>query len=134
MNGLSARQIGLYTVCGLWMAWAVWDQFLSIPTGEVENHSSLSVKERMSDCSGTFQQRYDCKNNIVIETDRMTFLNMIGRIAIVVLPPFLLIGALNLSGRRREDDDGPGVSGNDEWSNPTHHRRRYHRRTSSRHD
>jgi len=117
------------------MAWAVWSQFLSIPTGEVENHSSLSVRERMNDCSGNFQQRYDCKNTIVIETDRMTFLNMIGRIVIVVLPPLLLIGALNFAGRRRDDDDIAGGSGgSDEWSSPTHYRRRYHRRTSSRHD
>jgi len=131
VSRLSLRKTGLYTVCGLWMAWALWSQFLSIPTGEVENHSSLSVKERMSDCAGTFQQRYDCKNNIVIETDRTTFLNMVGRIIIVVLPPLLLIGALNLSSRRRDDDDN---AGGDEWTAPSHYRRRYHRRTSSRHD
>jgi len=113
------------------MAWAVWSQFLSIPTGEVENHSSLSVKERMSDCAGTFQQRYDCKNSIVIETDRSTFINMVGRIIIVVLPPLLLVGVVKLYGRRLDDDDS---SDNDEWSDPSHYRRRYHRRTSSRHD
>jgi hypothetical protein len=117
-------------VCLSWIAWAVWSQFLSIPTGEIENHSSLSVKDRMNDCSGSFKQRYDCKNAIVIETDRETFLNMIERIAIVTVPPLMLVGGWRLLSRRRDDDDG---AGGDEWSEQTQYRRRYHRRSSSRH-
>ncbi|EPY00343.1 hypothetical protein [Magnetospirillum fulvum] len=131
MKRPTLHKTGLVTVCGVWICWALWSQFLTIPTGEVENHSSLSVKERMNDCAGTFQQRYDCKNSIVIETDRTTFINMVGRIIIVVLPPLLLVGVVKLYARRLDDDDS---GDNDEWNDPSHYRRRYHRRTSSRHD
>ncbi|CCG41638.1 hypothetical protein [Magnetospirillum molischianum] len=131
MRRSSLRKAGVFTACGVWICWAVWTQFLTMPNGEVENHSSLSVKERMSDCAGNFQQRYDCKNSIVIETDRMTFLNMVGRIVIVVLPPLLLIGAVNLQSRRRDNDDS---ADDDEWADSSSYRRRYHRRSKSRHD
>ncbi|MEO0034899.1 MAG: hypothetical protein RLZZ501_922 [Pseudomonadota bacterium] len=114
-------------LCLLWIGWGVWSQFLSLPADELENHSSLSVRDRLSDCTGTFQQRYDCKNAIVIATDRGNFFNVIGRILIIVLPPLLVVGAWRLVARPRDDSDG---GGNEEWSDPYGTpRRRYHRRT-----
>ncbi len=109
------------TISLVWMAWAVWDQFANIPEGEIEHHSSASVQDRMRDCSGTFKQRYECKDAIVIASGRSTFFNLAERIAIVTVPPMLLAAAFHLLTRRR-DDDGP----NDELLQQ--HHRRHHRR------
>lgn len=112
----------LTAVCLGWMAWATWDQFANLPAGTVENHSSEAVKERLRDCSGTFKQRYDCKNQVVIDTDRTSFFNVLGRIAIIVVPPLLLAGGLHML--RKRGDDGP----DDNLLGQTH--RRHHRRSS----
>jgi hypothetical protein len=111
--------------CLLWIGWAVWDQFLTLPPDEVANHSSGLVQDRMLDCSGTFRQRYECKNAIIIENDRSNFFAMAGRIAIVVVPPLLLLGGLRLAGRGRADD-GPA-----EEYTQARPQRRYHRRRTS---
>lgn len=115
----------LTVVCLGWMVWATWDQFANLPPGTVENHSSEAVKERLRDCSGTFKQRYECKNQVVIDTDRTSFFNVLGRIAIIVVPPLLLIGGLHLL--RKRGDDGP----DDNLLGQTH--RRHHRRSSHHH-
>jgi len=114
-------------LCLLWIGWGVWSQFLTLPADEIENHSSLSVKDRMSDCTGTFHQRYECKNAIVIETDRGNFFNIVGRLILIVLPPVLVMAGWRLVARPRDDGDS---GGNDEWSDDGFApRRRYHRRT-----
>jgi hypothetical protein len=113
------------TVSLVWMAWAGWNQFANLPEGAVENHSSEAVKERLRDCSGTFKQRYECKNAVVIDTDRTSFFNMLGRIAIVVVPPMLLAAGVHMM--RRRSDDSP----DDDLLGQSHGRR--HRRRSSGH-
>lgn len=110
----------------IWMSWATWNQFANLPDGEIENHSSASVQDRMRDCSGTFKQRYECKDAIVIETGRTTFFNMVGRIAIIVGPPLVLAAGMHLLLRRRGDDDP-----SDDLLHEHHHRHR--RRHTSRH-
>jgi hypothetical protein len=126
----TGRRVAL-AVGAVWMAWAVWDQFLTLPADEIANHSSAVVQDRMQDCSGTFRQRYECKNLIIVESDRSTFFQMVGRIAIVVVPPLLLWGALTLADRRR----GPAeydFSGEPETGRAQPIRRQ-HRRRSSHH-
>jgi hypothetical protein len=116
----------LVTVVSLiWIAWAGWDQFGNISDSDLEHHGSTAVQERMKDCSGTFKQRYECKENIVIQSGRNTFSAMLGRLSIVVVPPILLAAALHMLSRRRSDDDGPS----DELLQE-HHRRHRRRRTS----
>ncbi|CAA7614036.1 conserved hypothetical protein [Candidatus Terasakiella magnetica] len=111
-------------ICVVWMAWAGWDQFANIPDTEIENHSSAAVQDRMRDCTGTFKQRYECKENIVIKSGRSTFNNMLERLAIVGIPPILLMSAYHMMTRRRQDDYDYDDSVNQE-----HHRR--HRRRST---
>ena len=122
-------KVGNFTVTVVslvWMAWAGWDQFANLPEGTVENHSSAAVQERLRDCAGTFKQRYECKNAIVINTDRNSFFNMLARIAIVVVPPTLLAAGVHVM-RRRSEDDSPS----DDLLSQSH--RRHHRRRTSHH-
>jgi hypothetical protein len=122
---------GLTGIGLIWVVWAGWDQFANIPASEIENHASPIVQERMRDCSGTFKQRYECKETIVIRSGRDTFVNMLARIAIVTVPPALLAAGYHLMTRRRSDDDeyddGGGAPAQ---AQPPQHHRRYHRRTS----
>lgn len=127
---MSGSKLGKWMVTGvslIWMAWAGWDQFGNLSGDDIENHSSTAVQERMRDCAGTFKQRYECKENIVIQSGRSTFSALTGRMAIVVVPPILLAATLHMMNRRRSDDDGP----NDELLQE--HHRRHHRRRSSGH-
>jgi hypothetical protein len=113
---VSGSKLGKWVITGvslLWMSWAGWDQFGNLSEEDLENHSSSVVQERMKDCSGTFKQRYECKENIVIQSGRNTFSAM------------LLAAAFHMMNRRRSDDDGP----NDELLQE-HHRRHHRRRRS----
>jgi hypothetical protein len=52
---------------------------------------SEAVRERMdSECSGSFERRYDCKESIAIGTVRHSLINMVMRIGIVVSVPILM--------------------------------------------
>lgn len=126
---MSGSKLGKWTVTVIsliWMGWAGWNQFGNISESDVENHSSSSVQERLKDCSGTFKQRYECKESIVIKSTNSTFYAMFGRLSIVVVPPILLAAAYHMMTRRRSDDDGPS----DELLQE-HHRRHRRRRSSS---
>ncbi|MGE5503636.1 MAG: hypothetical protein ACM31L_04365 [Actinomycetota bacterium] len=72
-----------------WMTWAGIDQFSEVPEQDLLTHSSPEVKERLRDCEGTFKQRYECKENIVIKTHRDTFYRLTERLAIVTVPAIL---------------------------------------------
>ena len=114
------------TVSLAWMAWAGWNQLVELPEGTVENHSSDTVKERLRDCSGTFKQRYECKNQVVIDTDRSSFFHMLGRIGIVVVPPMILAAGVHMARRRSDDSPDDGLLGEA-------HGRRHRRRSSGHH-
>ncbi len=116
------------TVSLIWMAWAGWDQFGNISDSDLEHHGSPAVQERMKDCTGTFKQRYECKENIVIKSGRDTFSAMLGRLSIVVVPPILLVAGLHILNRRRNGDDGPS----DDLLHE-HHQRRHRRHSTTRH-
>lgn len=76
--------------CLTWAALAGWTLFLNLPEDVLLHHKSDAVKERMERCEGTFQQRFACKEAIVIQAQRETFQNMMGRLAIVVVPAVMV--------------------------------------------
>lgn len=79
----------------LWMVFMGWLMVATLPQSAVENHSSAIVKDRMSDCSGSFRDRYDCKEQIIIESGRETFFILTGRFLLVIIPPLLATGWLS---------------------------------------
>jgi hypothetical protein len=71
-----------------WLAGAGIAAFATIPEDEILTINSPSVQQRLRDeCGGTFQQRYDCKESIITEIGRQTFLNLAIRSGIVALGP-----------------------------------------------
>lgn len=102
-------------VCLLWMALAGWLQFSDLSENEIQTHASTAVKERMRDCEGTFQQRYECKEAIVIQSSRETFYTVTIRIIIVALPPILLGVAFPFMFPRRRPVIHRQVEDDDAW-------------------
>jgi hypothetical protein len=109
-----------------WMGYAGWWQFSAIPERELLTHSSADVQDRLRDCEGSFQKRYECKEAIVIKTQRDTFNNLVERLSIVVIPPilgglaFAYLFPKRLVTRKKEPEEDP-----DAWK----HRANRHIRT-----
>jgi hypothetical protein len=79
----------LTAICLAWMGWTGVDQFGDVPERDLLTHSSPEVRDRLRDCEGSFKQRYECKETIVIQTHRDTFYRLSERLAIVTVPPLL---------------------------------------------
>ena len=70
----------------LWMAVAGIVLF-GLMNAEVAHHSSAMVKDRMAaECLGSFKDRYDCKEAIIVQSGRDTFWSMSWRFLTVVVP------------------------------------------------
>lgn len=78
---------GVRIGCLAWMA--VLGYVLFVPLGaEVAHHGSAEVKDRMaSECLGSFKDRYDCKEAIIVQSGQDTFVAMAWRFLLVVVPP-----------------------------------------------
>jgi hypothetical protein len=87
--------------CLLWMALVGWLLFALLPPGAIEHHGSTTVKDRMAtQCQGSFRDRYECKEAIIVETGRDTFWTLASRFLAVVVPPMLLSAWLSSYLRR----------------------------------
>ncbi|MBF0095470.1 MAG: hypothetical protein HQL34_13125, partial [Alphaproteobacteria bacterium] len=58
----------LTLVCFIWVGVVGLDQFGEIPESALVTHSSQQIKEQMRDCTGTFKQRYECKDALIVRT------------------------------------------------------------------
>ena len=113
-------------VSTVWFAVAFYFALIQIPSDDLLNKESPQVMSRMEDeCTGSYQQRYDCKNSIAIDVSNHTLYQVTLRIAITVLGPcFGLWYYLEL--RRREPkpilakkhvDGEPAVHDDLSWKN-----------------
>lgn len=73
----------------LWIVLSGWLMVATLPENAVENHGSSTIKDRMSDCTGNFRDRYECKEQIIIKGGRETFAIVLGRFLLVLVPPIL---------------------------------------------
>ncbi|KAF0114298.1 MAG: hypothetical protein FD149_1886 [Rhodospirillaceae bacterium] len=77
-------------LCFGWMAGVGWSQFGNMSEDRLLTHRSETVKQQMTDCTGSFKERYDCKEEIVLEGKHTTLLNMMVPFVIVFGPPLAL--------------------------------------------
>ena len=74
----------------IWVVLGAWIAFFALPPDEVQTINSPEVKDRLRDeCSGSFQQRYRCKESIILEVGQDAFANMTLRLILVVSVPLL---------------------------------------------
>lgn len=99
-------KLALTAACFAWVGVSGWLLFADLPAGEIQHHGSEAIKERMRECEGSFKQRYDCKEAIVIDSGRDTFWNMIARLAIMTMPA-ILAGLAGSAAIRRIPVDKP---------------------------
>jgi len=75
------------------VVWAVlmgWWQFSSISEDDTPSQDSSALQQRMKDeCVGTFKQRYQCKDAIVVKSGQSFFFEMTKRMIIVCIGPFM---------------------------------------------
>jgi H+/Cl- antiporter ClcA len=75
----------------VWLTIGTWVLFVTIPADEVQTMHSSAVKDRMRDeCTGNFRDRYQCKENIVLEVSQDAFANLALRTVLLISVPLLL--------------------------------------------
>lgn len=89
---------------GLWMAWGIWLQFFNVdPTNF--GFRSAEVEARMQECGGTFQQRYECKEAIILAKGHDSFVIWLEKVGFILGPPLLLAYVVGRVGRDKFDSD-----------------------------
>jgi hypothetical protein len=84
----------------VWLLLVGWLMIATLPHGAVENHGTSEVKGRMSDCTGSFRERFECKQQVIIQSGRETFFTLAGRFLLVIVPPLVATGWLSSYLRR----------------------------------
>lgn len=98
----------------LWLVLVGWLMLATLPDSAVQNHGSSMVKDRMENCAGTFSERFDCKQQIIIASGRETFYVTALRFLLVIVPPLAASGWLSSYLRRQPlSDERPRVEDGD---------------------
>jgi|AGTN01.2.fsa_nt_gi hypothetical protein len=98
----------------LWLVLTGWLMIATLPEGTVQNHGSSMVKDRMDNCAGTFSERFDCKQKIIIASGRETFYVTALRFLLVIVPPLVASGWLSSTLRKRPVvDERPRIDDGD---------------------
>lgn len=60
-------------------------------------YRNQEMELKMQACSGTFQQRYDCKNQLIVDKGYSDFLLWIGKVIWIFVPPMIFFGIVRLT-------------------------------------
>ncbi|MDA8230185.1 MAG: hypothetical protein M0006_02480 [Magnetospirillum sp.] len=92
-RGKRARTRWMLIAAGLlWMAGSGWIAFSVMPDDAVLTMNSPTVKDEMRDrCFGSFGERYDCKEAIVLKAGRTTFANVLLGLGLMLAGPVAAI-------------------------------------------
>ncbi|CAA7623010.1 conserved hypothetical protein [Magnetospirillum sp. SS-4] len=99
------RQIGdilVTMVCLAWLAASGWVFFSDVPDEIFDNHTSKAMQERMKACEGSFQKRYECKQQLLLTGERWGFAVALNRILLMCAPPITLWIVWSAIKRREE--------------------------------
>lgn len=89
-----ARMV-IVTVSTLWMAATVYTEFFIVLPGTY-GYDTPEMQDRLSACTGTFLERYRCKDLVIIQKGRDDFLIWLEKVALVFGPPAVLFGLLRI--------------------------------------
>lgn len=88
-------------VCALWMGVTVYSQFFDVDPNQY-SFRSPEIEQRMKNCAGSYEQRYKCKEALIIEKGHDSFLIWISKMALVFGPPAILLALVRVAIRQRE--------------------------------
>jgi hypothetical protein len=84
----------------LWIAATIYQGFFAVDPTQF-GFRSTEVEARMKSCGGSFQQRYDCKEEIIIAKGYDSFLLWVEKATLVLAPPLILGLFFNRTGREK---------------------------------
>jgi hypothetical protein len=73
-----------------WLGTVGWSQLVEPASQLVANHTSQTVQQQMRKCEGTFHQRYDCKQAILLAGERWGMERVLDRMLLTLAPPISL--------------------------------------------
>jgi hypothetical protein len=92
------------TVSIIWLSMSTYMQFLDVDPNEYSFHSP-EIEQKMKACTGSFAQRYRCKEDLIIDKGHEGFIVWMGKVALVLAPPIILWSGLGMAIRRRSGDE-----------------------------
>lgn len=73
--------------CVAWLVGSGWTFFHTIPPEIIDNHTAKTMQDRMRTCEGSFSQRFECKQNLLLTGERWGFAVAIDRLILMCAPP-----------------------------------------------
>ncbi len=104
----SSRRLGDVVVtlaCLAWLGVSGWILFGDMPPEIFDNHTSKAMQDRMRTCEGSFQKRFECKQQLLLNGERWGFAVALDRILLMCAPP-ITIWIVWSAMKRREDREG----------------------------
>jgi hypothetical protein len=80
--------------CVIWIGITFYQQFLSVDPDQF-SFRSADVESQMKTCGGSFQQRYECKEAIIIDKGHDSFLIWAEKGCLILVPPLIVAFLLN---------------------------------------
>jgi len=99
------RRVGDIVVtllCLIWLGVTGWMFVRDMPPEIFDNHTSKAMQERMRSCEGSFEKRFDCKQQMLLSGERWGFAVALDRLMLICAPPiaaWIVWSAM----KRRED-------------------------------
>jgi hypothetical protein len=84
----------------IWISVTFYQEFLDVDPDQF-GFRSPEVAAQMKACNGTFQQRYDCKEAIIIAKGDDSFLLWVEKALLILAPPLIVVFLLNRGGRSK---------------------------------
>ena len=87
-----------------WITLTIYQEFIDVDPTQY-GFKSAEVDTRLKSCSGTFQQRYDCKEAVIIAKGHRSFAIWAEKVALILGPPLIVGMLLNRLGQERSSKD-----------------------------
>jgi len=91
-------------VSAVWIGITVYSEFLNVDPDQY-SFKSPDVEQRMRACGGTFQERYRCKEDAMIDKGQEGFIAWLEKIGLMFGPPFALFALVRTVSRPRTSDE-----------------------------
>ncbi len=100
MRTASLLRILVLVASALWAAITIYQEFIDVDASQY-GITSPEAKQRMENCTGNYQQRSACKEQILDEEQRSEFIPYLQKAAIVMVPPIALWYLVSRATRER---------------------------------
>lgn len=104
LNFRTILKIFATAISTLWIGVTVYSEFFDVDPDQY-SFKSPEVEQRMKACSGSFHERYRCKEDAIIDKGQEGFVIWLEKVGLVFGPPFVLFGLVRLLARQRPGDD-----------------------------